>query len=83
MARTHRIARGQPMPSRGGGASEQHLLRQLQHGDGLIAAHRREILEKFIEGITGFEIIEQRLHRHTSADEDGRAAENLGIAMDR
>ena len=36
------------------------------------------ISTKVVDGIAGFEIIEQRLHGHARAGKHGRAAENVG-----
>jgi hypothetical protein len=48
----------------------------------LLAGYTREIIEELVKGITSFEIIKQSQNRDTSADEDRRTAEDVGIAVD-
>lgn len=54
---------------------------ELKRGDGLFAAHRRELMQKLVETIASFEIIEERLHGHARAHEHRRAAEAFRVAM--
>src|SRR5262245_43682109 len=58
-----------------------HGARQLESRNRLFTAHRRKALEKLIERIAGFEIVVQRLERHTGADEHGCSAKNLRVAV--
>ncbi len=41
-----------------------------------------EIVEKLIQSLSAFEIIQERLKRNASPAKNGRASENLGIARD-
>lgn len=60
-----------------------HLVaRILQSCNGLFAPHGRELMQEFLEGIAGFEIVEKRLNRHSRANEDRRSAEPIWVAMD-
>ena len=49
--------------------------------DGLFAPHRRELMQKLLKAIAGFEIVEQRLNGNARAHEHGRAAEPIWVAM--
>ena len=60
----------------------QHLLGKLKSSDGLFAAYARKMIQEFVESISGFEIIDERFHRHASPNEDRRAPQNIGIAVD-
>src|SRR3972149_8302383 len=59
--------------------SQQRSAREVESGDRLVAPHGWELTQELVERIAAFEIVEQRLHRHARADEDGRAAKNLGV----
>ena len=47
----------------------------------MLAADGWELPEKFIEGVACLDVIEQRLHRHARANEHGRSAQNLRVAV--
>jgi len=59
----------------------RHGPRQLESCDRLFPGDRGKALEKLVEGVAGFEVIEQRFDGNTRADENGRSAEDLGIAV--
>ena len=59
---------------------QERIPREVERGDRLLAANGRDLPEEVIEGFTAFEIVEERLDRHSRADENGRSPENLGIA---
>jgi hypothetical protein len=59
---------------------EQGVFGLLGSGYRLLPAHGRKIVEKLRKRIASFEVIEQRLKRHTCADEHRRAAHDLGVA---
>ena len=42
-----------------------------------------KIVQELADGLAGFQIVEQRLERHTGAGEDGSPAHDSGIAGDR
>jgi hypothetical protein len=47
----------------------------------LVTPDGGELVQEFVECLATFEIVEQRLNRHARTDEDGRAPENLGVAV--
>ena len=47
----------------------------------LFAPHSGEIVEELIQGVAGGKIVEEVFHGHPSSAEDGRAPEDLGVAM--
>ncbi len=51
----------------------------LEHGDRLLASDRREVVEKIRERVPAFDVVDERLHRHTRPDEHRSATENLGV----
>lgn len=53
----------------------------LERRDGLLPPHRGELTQKLIQGVTAFEVVEERLDGHASADKDGRPAQDLGVAV--
>src|SRR5215469_10170378 len=59
--------------------SRDGLVREVKQGDGLLAFHRRELVQEFVEGVSAVEVIEQRLNRHSRTDKDGQTAQDLGI----
>jgi hypothetical protein len=54
--------------------SDQHLLRQLQYRDRLMALNTRKVVKKDVQGIPIFEIVEQGLNRYPGAHEYGDPA---------
>ena len=60
---------------------QQALARELKGRDGLFASNRRELLEKLVQGIAGFEVVEKRLHWDASANEHRRSTQNLEVAV--
>src|SRR5712691_8942784 len=60
---------------------EQSFLRDVQGGDRLLPVYGGELAEELVECFSALQVIEERPKRHTGADKDGRAAENLGVAV--
>src|SRR5436190_13261253 len=58
-----------------------HILAQFERSHGLLACHGREIIQKFIEGISGFQIVIKRLDRNARAYEDGHATQYFRIGV--
>ena len=61
---------------------EERVAGQVECGDGLFAFHGRKLVEKLVERIATFQMIEERLHRDPRADKDRGAIEDVWIAMD-
>jgi len=57
----------------------QGIFGELESRDCLLATHRRKILEELAKGLSGFEVVEQGLQRHSRSDEDHRSAHDLGF----
>ena len=55
---------------------------QLQRSNRLVAGHRRKVIEKAVEAIASGEVVEEILHGHSGANEDWRAAHDLGVNPD-
>jgi hypothetical protein len=55
---------------------------QVECGDGLFALHGRKLVEKLVESIATFQMIEERLHRDPRAQKDRGATEDVWIALD-
>ena len=63
------------------GVGEDFLFHFLEHGQHLRALHAGESIEKNLDRIAGFEMVEQALYRHARTFEDQCAAENLRVRM--
>lgn len=50
--------------------------------EGELAADGGELLEKLVEGVAAFEIVDEVFERHARAPEAGRSAEDFGIDCD-
>lgn len=61
---------------------QERVAGQVEGGDGLFALHRRKLVEKLVESIATFQMIEERLHRDPRADKDRGATEDVWIALD-
>ncbi len=59
------------------GLRQEGGLCELEHGYRVLAGDGREVDEELVEGITGFEILNERLHGHAHAGEDRCAAEAI------
>lgn len=59
------------------------LARLLEKGKGDLPLHAREIIQELIEGFATLEVVEQILHRHTSACENRHTALYLRIDRDK
>jgi hypothetical protein len=53
-----------------------------EHCDRLFALHSGKIIEELVEGMTPFEIFEERLDRDARTDEDRRAAQHVRPRLD-
>ena len=53
----------------------------LQRGHGLSPRDRRKRIEKLVEAVVPFEVVNQVPERHASADEDRRPVEDIWIAV--
>src|SRR5262245_19264473 len=60
---------------------EQGLLGLLESRHGLLSGHTWEVVEKLVERIAGLEVVEQGLERHPGAHENGRATQDVGVAV--
>ena len=58
-----------------------HRPRQFKGRNCLLASDRWKALEKFVERISGFEVVVQRLDAHTGADKNRGAAEDLRVPV--
>jgi hypothetical protein len=45
----------------------------------LLAPYSGEFVQKLVDAVTAFEIVDQRLHRHPGAYEDGGTTQDLGV----
>lgn len=75
-------ARGRTRPEVSSCGREQGGFGAFQNIHRHAAGNRRETLQKFVEGVVAFEVVEEGLHRNTRALEHGRAAENLRVNGD-
>ena len=60
----------------------QSLMSGLQSSDRLFAGNRREGIEKFVEAMAAFQIIDEIPKRYPRSDEHRGAAQNSGMAVD-
>jgi hypothetical protein len=60
---------------------QQSVARDFESDDRLVTPNRGKMIEKFIQGMPALEIVDQGLRRHSSAQEDRRSAEDLGITV--
>ncbi len=59
---------------------DEAVLRLLQEGNDLLALDQRKADEKFIDRVAGFQVVEQRLHRHPRAGEHRGSAHDAWVA---
>src|SRR2546429_9617469 len=59
----------------------QRVSRQFYCCDGLFTLDRGELVQELVQSLTAPEVVKQRLDGYTGADEDGRSAQDLWIAM--
>lgn len=57
---------------------QERVAREVEGGDGLLAADGRELPEELVEGFAAFEVVEKGLNRDAGADENRRATEDIG-----
>jgi hypothetical protein len=62
--------------------SQQRSAREIERSDRLVAPHGWELAKKLVKGLAAFEVIEQRLYRNACPDEDRRAPEDVGVAVE-
>jgi hypothetical protein len=60
---------------------QERVAGQIEGGNGLFAPHGGELAQKFVKGVPALQVGEQRLDRHTRANEGRRSAENIGVAV--
>src|SRR5262249_33114729 len=58
---------------------EQSLFCDFERRHSLLAGYRRKVLQELLQRISGFEIVNEVLHRDPSAREDGGSALNFRI----
>ena len=56
-------------------------LRLLQSRERERAAHGREVVQEFLEGVSAFDVVDQRLNRDPRSDEYRRAAQDVGVGV--
>ena len=59
----------------------QEVSGEFESRDCLFTLHGRKVVEKLIQSVPGGQVVEEVLHGHPGAAEDGRAPENLRIAV--
>ena len=59
------------------------MLKTIFAQESLESGHAGEVVEKGVQGFTGFDIVHQGLHRHTAAGENGGSAQYAWIATDQ
>ncbi len=57
------------------------LASELKRGNGLFASNGRKLPEKLVQRVAALDVVEERLDRDASADEHGRSAQNLRVAV--
>ena len=65
------------------GLRDQERGTRIEHCDGLLPCHRREVLEERVDRFAALEIVEECLCRNTCADENDRTAHDLWITVNR
>ena len=61
--------------------SREHVLGDVQNGDRLFLFDAGEVVEEFIQGISGCQIVQQGFDGDTGADEDRSSTEDVRIAV--
>jgi hypothetical protein len=64
------------------GVGDQQITGFFQQGDSLFPADRREILEKIIQRVAAFQVINQRASGNTRAGKARRAAHDFRVDFD-
>ena len=57
---------------------QNEIARQVQRSERLFLRHRGELVEEMVERLTAFQVVEERLNRHSRAAKDGRASRDSG-----
>jgi hypothetical protein len=65
-----------------GGGGQEAALGPFQNGQGLLTGYRRKIIEKQVQGIAGFQVVEQGPDRYARTGENRFAAQPLGVNGD-
>ena len=55
---------------------------QIERGERLLLRDRRELIEKLVERLSSFQVVEQCLNRHPRAAEDRHAPRDFRVAVD-
>src|SRR5206468_463294 len=58
---------------------DQVVLRLFQSRNSNFPGDRRKIVEKLVQRMTAFNVVDERLHRHTRANKHRGPAQNVGI----
>src|SRR4051794_9666516 len=61
---------------------DERLARLFQKRERLLAAHARIVFEEVLDRVAAFQEIDQSVNGNAGSDEDGSAAEDLGIGVD-
>ena len=59
----------------------ENLAREFQRGNGLLATHRWELLQKYFQTVASFKMLEKDSSRHARSYEHRGAAQNIRVAM--
>ncbi len=62
-----------------GGGSDEQPAGALHEGDGFFPAHGGELREKFVQGVSAFDVFQKCLHGHAGAGEARCAAHEFGV----
>ena len=57
----------------------QSVAGKFERCDRLLAADSGKVQQEIVEPVAGLKVVDERLHRHPSANEHGRAAQDLGV----
>src|SRR3989442_4844635 len=61
---------------------QERIASEVERSDGLLAPDGRELPEELVEGLAALEVVEEGLDRDPGADENRRAAEDVGVAVE-
>src|SRR5438552_16476766 len=60
---------------------QQGLACKIECRDGLFASNGRKLLDKFVQRVAALGVVEERLNGNPGANEHGRSAQNLRVAV--
>lgn len=58
------------------------MLGEFQHGDCVLARDGRKLVQKLIQGVAPFQVVDEALDRRARSSEDGSATEPIRVACD-